>query len=143
MKTEQADKNLEVSDNAIGSILGTVKGAVERLGASTRKNPNDPMLNMTTKLVKHLESCASGMRVANPIVSTLAAVALYADTHENRFGSPIGEDYVLGEGIKQILSGVRVLLNGELEGLDGGTLDAMILNLAQAMGFSQEEIENI
>jgi hypothetical protein len=64
---------------------------------------------------------------------------MYADAHAERFGSPLAEDYVLGESWREAVRGLRGLLNGELGRLDGGTLDRAILVMYQAAGFEGDE----
>jgi hypothetical protein len=44
-------------------------------------------------------------------------------------------DYVLGEGLAQIIEGIRVLLNGDLGRLDGGTVDAWLCYAAEEIGW--------
>lgn len=72
------------------------------------------------------------------LVSALFAWALYADDHRARYESPIGEDGVLGPKWRAIGLALRGLLNGELGRLDGGTLDAFILDTLKAEGVEVE-----
>lgn len=65
----------------------------------------------------------------------LVALRDYACAHEERYGSTLGQDGVLGEAWLDALRGFRALLNGELGRLDGGFLDGAICNLYQAAGF--------
>jgi hypothetical protein len=60
------------------------------------------------------------------IVTLLEGLKKYAKAHEDRFGSPISEDYILGPALESIAEGVRTLLNGETGRLDCGTLDTML-----------------
>ncbi len=50
--------------------------------------------------------------------------ARYADAYHNRFESPIGEDGILGAAWKAM--GESILVNGDLAGLNAGSLDALI-----------------
>src|SRR5689334_8351849 len=68
------------------------------------------------------------------IARLLQAWARYADAHKGMYGSPIGEDGVLGDEWRTIGLALRGLLNGELGRLDGGTLDAFILDTLRAEG---------
>lgn len=68
----------------------------------------------------------------------LHAWARYADDHRAAYDSPIGHDGVLGEHWRDIGLGLRGLLNGELGWLDGGTLDAFILDTLRAEGVETE-----
>lgn len=69
--------------------------------------------------------CSSGS-----IVHMLDAVSYYMQEHRNMYDSPIGDDYVLGPAVADILRGALVLLNGETGHLDCGTLDKAIRDLA-------------
>jgi hypothetical protein len=64
--------------------------------------------------------------------------AKYADDHSAVFGSTIGEDYVLGDEWETIGRAIRGLLNGELGGLDGGTVDGLICEMLEAEGFDPD-----
>lgn len=70
----------------------------------------------------------------------IEGLAIYADSYEKRFLSKIGTDGVLGDGWLDILKGIRVLLNGELGNLDGGTLDEILVTLLENNGFTQEQL---
>lgn len=74
------------------------------------------------------------------IMAMLRALAIYADAHKSRYSTPIGQDGVLGKAWAQSLGGVRALLNGELNGLDGGTIDGAILAMARAAGFEEKDL---
>ncbi len=59
----------------------------------------------------------------------------YADDYRKRFeGQTLGEDYVLGVAWLDILKGVNRLLDGELDGLDGGTCSTILGKLAEREG---------
>ena len=83
--------------------------------------------------VRHVRAWHNG----GPIVGMIRALALYADMHAERFESPLGEDYVLGPAGLDMLKGLRTLLNGELGGLDCGTLDTLAHDMAEAAGFNR------
>jgi hypothetical protein len=61
--------------------------------------------------------------------------AKYADAHRARFETGIGDDYVLGPEWSAIGFALIGLLNGELGGFDGGTLDAFLRDSLAAEGF--------
>lgn len=89
---------------------------------------------------QHLEAWSAhrlqdSQRVKRPIVAMILACADYADAHEKRFESGIGEDGVLGLEWESMVKAVRGLLNGELGGLDGGTLDSLLCRMLEAEGF--------
>lgn len=66
--------------------------------------------------------------------------AEYADAHFHRFESLIGEDGFLGPAWLAMGKGIRALLNGETGRLDCGTLDGLILEIAEHNGFNEEDL---
>jgi hypothetical protein len=74
------------------------------------------------------------------VVQMLRGWADYADAHFHRFESPIGEDYVLGPAWLDIGKGIRSLLNGETGRLDCGTIDGLILEIAEHNGFEEDKL---
>lgn len=74
---------------------------------------------------------------ATSIGTMITALALYADAHKRRFESNIGEDYVLGDHWGKALREIRGLLNGELDGLDGGATDGLLLDMLKLEGFDE------
>lgn len=75
------------------------------------------------------------------VVQGIKAAAIYADAHAARFGSPIGEDGVLGPCFASILAGLLGLLNGETGRLDCGTLDGLIREIGRLAGVVDENGE--
>ena len=66
-------------------------------------------------------------------------LARYADEYSKLYpDSCLADDYVIGAAWFRGLSAVRVLLNGELGGLDGGFCDEIILALANLNGLDLE-----
>ena len=65
----------------------------------------------------------------------VGASAQYADYHQRRYESRIGDDGVLGDPWADILKSARVLLNGECGRLDCGTVDGLICEMLEAEGF--------
>jgi hypothetical protein len=65
--------------------------------------------------------------------------AMIAESHLRRYGSPIGDDGVLGPAWKQIGEGLIDLLNGEIGALDGGSLDGLIRTIAKESGAPFED----
>lgn len=74
------------------------------------------------------------------IVNSYVAAVDYADAHLHRYKSPIGEDYVLGPAWVNWLRSIRVLLNGETGGLDCGTMDRNLIELAEEHGMRLDDI---
>lgn len=88
----------------------------------------------------------SGYHVLGPqthegaLVNMLKAWADYAEVHQSRFESNIGDDGVLGVYWQQIGEGIRGLLNGEAGRLDCGTLDGFILDTLTDNGINTENL---
>lgn len=72
------------------------------------------------------------------IGAMVTAWAAYADTHFYRYESRIGDDGVLGDPWASIGKAILELLNGELGGLDGGTVDALIRDILANEGAEVE-----
>jgi hypothetical protein len=68
------------------------------------------------------------------IVAMLRGWATYAQAHRDAYDSPIGDDGVLGPEWAAIGHAMLGLLNGDLQRLDGGTLDAFIRDTLTANG---------
>jgi hypothetical protein len=71
-------------------------------------------------------------------VAMLRGWATYATAHRTAYDSPIGDDGVLGPEWAAIGHAMLGLLNGDLQRLDGGTLDSFILNTLEANGAEVE-----
>jgi hypothetical protein len=69
---------------------------------------------------------------------SLIALRDYACAHEITFGSSLADDQILGAAWRDMLRGLRALLNGETGRLDCGFLDGAICNLDAAAGFTDE-----
>jgi len=65
---------------------------------------------------------------------------MYADSHQERFESTIGDDQFLGPEWAKIGAALRELLNGELGRLDGGTLDGVLYDTLKAEGFDPDQM---
>jgi hypothetical protein len=96
---------------------------------------------------KHFESNEWGARhvtawnAGHPIATLCTALARYADDHRARYESSLGDDGVLGPAWLDMLRSIRTLLNGELGQLDGGTIDGLLYDMAEAAGFEREELD--
>lgn len=75
------------------------------------------------------------------IAQMLRGWSLYAKAHKLRYGSPIAEDGYLGEMWMEIGLALRGLLDGELGGFDGGSLDHNIRECLLQNGYTEEEIQ--
>jgi hypothetical protein len=72
------------------------------------------------------------------IVKLIEGAVEYADRHQARYDSAIGDDCVLGKEWESIVRAIRGLLNGECGRLDCGTIDGLLLDMLKAEGFDEE-----
>lgn len=75
---------------------------------------------------------------SEPIARMVEAAATYADDYRKRYGVLIGDDGVLGQAWLTVVKGICGLLNGECGGLDCGTVDALLRDMAASQGFEDE-----
>lgn len=69
----------------------------------------------------------------------IIAWARYGEQHRMVYRQDIGKDGVLGIGFKAIGQAIRILLQGQTGRLDQGTLDKLVLNIAESCGVNLEE----
>jgi hypothetical protein len=65
----------------------------------------------------------------------------YANAHRSTYGSPIGEDYVMGDHWLAIAGSLIGLLNGETDDLNCGAIDSEIRTMALVNGFTLEQAD--
>ena len=85
---------------------------------------------------RHIRACT-----VQPVAMMITALHSYIIRHESRCGSAVAQDYVLGPAIRESLSAVRTLLNGEIGALDGGTCDSAIAALLERGGWNPDTLE--
>lgn len=73
------------------------------------------------------------------VVELLNGWLFYADQHQLRFGSKIGDDQILGAAWRDMGRAIRTLLNGETGRLDCGLLDTTIMQALAYAGFVEED----
>ncbi len=73
------------------------------------------------------------------MVNMLTGWAEYAQEHQRRYDSVVGDDGGLGPEWEAIGDALRGLLNGETGRLDCGTLDGFILDTMKENGVNTEE----
>lgn len=71
------------------------------------------------------------------------ALVQYAECHREAYGSPIGDDYVIGQYWFDMASNLIGLLNGETGTLDCGEWDRRIRLLALNNGFDHGQVDNL
>lgn len=74
------------------------------------------------------------------IVHMIEAWGTYAEAHRARYGSPIGDDGVLGKAWADAGKALRRFLNGETGALDLETVDGLILAIAAEHGVSEDSL---
>ncbi len=73
-----------------------------------------------------------------PVAQLIEAAANYADKHQDRFESRLGDDSFLGPAWVDTILSIRTMLNGELDGMDGGTLDKLLGDMLALEGYNYE-----
>lgn len=63
----------------------------------------------------------------------------YAMAHRDRYGSVIGEDYILGDAWRDVGLALHRLLDGETGRFDCGTLDQLLGAIAETHGMTLDE----
>lgn len=71
----------------------------------------------------------------------ITAARRYAEAYRSHFDSPVGDDGVLGDGVRDVLRGVNTLLNGPLGREDGGTCSSMLCAIAREHNLADENGE--
>jgi len=94
---------------------------------------------------RHYAAWNSPVGVERPIVSLIEAADEYVRSQVTLAREERDEedwyDYVLGAGIGEVISGIRVLLNGDIGRLDGGACDAHLVRLAEMANFDLDLME--
>ncbi len=95
---------------------------------------NTPTIELDHWQRRHNEALLRPNRVEQPIIALIGAITSYVQAQEIAAGG-IWLDYVLGQGVVDLLDGFRTLLNGDLQRLDAGTLDAWACGMAARIGW--------
>src|SRR5208283_6086371 len=85
---------------------------------------------------RHMEAVKHPRSFEQPMVHAIEAWLQYADEHQTRYESLIGDDGVLGDYWESMGDALRGLLNGECGRLDCGTLDSLILDAMREAGIN-------
>ena len=96
--------------------------------------PEQPVTSLDPWEVRHNNAVTCPTPTEAILISMIQSVALYIRQQESVIDEP-WFDYVLGVGIGEIIGGIRVLLNGDIGRLDGGTLDSVLWDLAARSSF--------
>lgn len=88
---------------------------------------------------RHLAAWGSPRGTEVALKHLIVGWARYAEAHQQRFGSSIADDGVLGPAWERIGSDLLLLLNGDLGRFDGGTLDGAIRDIARSAGTNLDE----
>jgi|1_EtaG_2_1085319.scaffolds.fasta_scaffold09492_1 hypothetical protein len=97
---------------------------------------------MTDWIIRHFNAMDNPTSIEAPTVKIFQYLGDAIEAHEERYGTKLANDYILGAAWLEIAKQVRVLLNGELGRLDGGTLDKALYSLAQVAGFNNADLDN-
>lgn len=90
--------------------------------------------------IKHRDVFEDLSHREHPIAALMRALGLYETRHYETYKELLAHDQVLGPCWLTMFFEVRRLLNGELNGMDGGLCDSMLMALARNAGFSDKEI---
>lgn len=90
------------------------------------------------ELAGTMHQSTTSMRREAALRDLIVGWARMAELHRMDYGSLIGADGVLGVAWKGIGISLRIMLNGDLGRFDGGTLDKLILEIAEATGVDLE-----
>lgn len=77
----------------------------------------------------------------HPVSCIVTELARYADWHESHYGTPVGDDGVLGDAWLDAIKAMRRLLDGDLGQLDAGTIDTLLADMAVAAGFDSKALD--
>lgn len=85
------------------------------------------MITTQTWQAKHDRAMHSPIAVEHRIVTLWETIGMLVIDH--------ADDRVIAPGIADLIKGARVLLNTDLGRLDGGTLDARLMQYAEQIGY--------
>lgn len=116
---------------------------------SKAKSASKMLLDSTSKLMSksdawarcHTNAMTFNVDGPGPIIASMVkAWAKYADFHQDRYLSEIGDDGFIGTHWADMGKAILGLLNGETGGLDCGTLDGIIRKIATEHGVNGDEL---
>jgi len=77
----------------------------------------------------------------HPLLSLVVAWERYADEHETRYDSPIGQDSILGPYWAETGLAIKRLFDGETGGIDAGSVANNIADMITAQGIANNGYE--
>jgi len=91
---------------------------------------------------RHVSAVSHPSNIEKPFVHLMQFLQYFRISYAEQFGSEsqIADDSYIGDEYLGILKATRALLSTELGNLDGGTLDAFILEQAKAAGFTEDNL---
>ena len=93
-----------------------------------------------TYLERHHKALANPDATEKPIVDLVQFLREFRTNHENNSGGNLADDYYVGPAWLGVLISARKLLSTNLGRLDGGILDAFILEELEEAGFSEIDL---
>ena len=95
------------------------------------------------------QSADLGMRSNEPLIVAMDAMIRYARAHYGAYNSRLAEDFVLRGEFKDVITGLRALLNGDgavamerditTDSKDNGMIEDMFWDAARIAGFKEED----
>jgi len=86
----------------------------------------------------HLSAMYNPLGEEQLFVDTLQALETYCEVYTSQYGDLVGVDAVIGQGVKSILDGLHILLNGSTRRLDAGTLSHLLQGFLSENGFPED-----
>jgi hypothetical protein len=116
------------------SALDLIAQSAIRVTSDGKRNGNQGWA------IAHLKAVEEGIK--NPfnvgfgptVARMVYAWGTYADHHLARYGSPIGNDGLLGPAWAKQGESIITLLNGDCDGLDCETIDRLVRDIAREHG---------
>lgn len=133
-----SEHNSNVTATATAPAAATV--TTQRSGGEPTSTPDMLTLSRhvrpgTVAYDEHVRACQRAARTgrgradfARAMGAMLRGWSEYADAYAARYGDAVGDDAVLGDAWQRIGDGLRALLDGEVGGLDCGSIDANVLD---------------
>ncbi len=92
---------------------------------------------------RHVRAWLTPKGFEAPFVSLIEGLQDYRVEYEARYGSKIGDDYVLGTSYLKLAKTIIELLAGETGNLEAGEVEHLIRRTLDAAGFTEDEVNGL
>ena len=106
--------------------------------ASALQRATDELYRQCPKSVaahEHRKAMSGVGAHASAMRRMIEGAARYVDAHRGDFDCPVADDHYCGPELAAILVALERLLSGPIGGLDGGTCDRALHDIAKAAGW--------